>query len=183
MKIVLGLGNIGKEYEKTNHNVGFLVVDKVLAKLGISKHKEMCNGIVYEANIDGEKVYFVKPTTYMNNSGMCLSSVLSKLNASLSDCLIVVDDIDLPVGSVRIRKTGSAGTHNGLRSLVSLCGQDFARIRVGIDKPINGDLISHVLGKMPKSEEFENSIEKAVDAVIEYVHGASLDAIMQKYNG
>lgn len=183
MKVILGLGNIGKEYEKTNHNVGFLVVDKVLAKLGITKSKEMCNGIIYEANIDGEKVYFVKPTTYMNNSGICLSSVLAKFGASLGDCLVAVDDVDLPVGAVRIRKTGSAGTHNGLKSLVSHCGQDFARLRVGIGKPENIDLITHVLGKMPRTKEFENSIEKAVDAVIEYVHGASFDAIMQKYNG
>lgn len=184
MRIIVGLGNIGKEYENTNHNMGFMVVDRVLSKLNITKSKEMCNGIVYESNIDGEKIYFVKPTTYMNNSGICLASVISKLGADITDCLVVVDDIDIPKNSIRIRKSGSAGTHNGLKSLVHYCGENFNRLRFGVGQPAeNQDLISFVLAKVKKDQNFENAIAKASDAVVEYARGASIDSIMQKYNG
>ena len=184
MKIVVGLGNIGKEYENTNHNMGFMVVDRALEKLSITKHKEMCNGIIYEANISGEKVYFVKPTTYMNNSGICLSSVINKFNANITDCLVVVDDIDIPKCAIRIRKTGSAGTHNGLKSLIAYCGQNFNRLRFGVGAPEqNQTLIDFVLAKVKKDKTFEEALEKAADAVVEYVSGASIDSIMQKYNG
>ena len=120
----------------------------------------------------------------MNNSGICLASVLNKFNADITDCLVVVDDIDIPKCSIRIRKTGSAGTHNGLKSLIHYCGEDFNRLRFGVGKPVeNQSLIDFVLAKVKKDQDFENAIEKASDAVIEYARGASIDSIMQKYNG
>ena len=184
MKIIFGLGNFGKQYEKSNHNVGFMVLDKVLKNLKLTKNQNICDGAVYETNIDGEKVLFVKPTTYMNNSGICVLSVISKFGANIGDCLVVVDDIDLPVGAIRIRPHGSAGTHNGLRSIVSYVGEDFARVRVGIGKPHeNQSLVDFVLQRASNSKEFENALEKASEAVLEYVHGESLENVMQKYNG
>ena len=184
MKVIIGLGNFGKEYEYSCHNAGFLAIDKVLKELGITKSKQMCNGQVWETNISGEKVYFVKPTTYMNNSGICIKSLLEKLKCTTEDLLIIVDDIDLQPGHVRIRKKGSAGTHNGLRSIVEHCGTEFARIRVGCGKPQPGqDLANFVLSRVPASSDFYKGIETAALAVLEYVRGTALDNVMQKYNG
>lgn len=185
MKIIVGLGNIGKEYENTYHNVGFMVVDGCLKQLNLSKSKDICNGKVYETNIAGEKIYFVKPTTFMNNSGICVKSLLAKFKAEITDCLVIVDDIDLPAGAVRIRKSGSAGTHNGLRSIVANCSTDFLRVRVGTGKPMpNQTLVDFVLSKAPlNGTDFANGIEKATQAVLEYAQGYSIDSVMQKYNG
>ncbi len=184
MKFIIGLGNFGKEYENTNHNAGFLVIDECLKFFQLSKHKEICNGLVYETNIGGEKVYFVKPTTYMNNSGICVNSIIQKFKGQISDCLVIVDDIDLLPGNVRIRKKGSAGTHNGLRSIVAYCGTDFPRVRVGCGKPHqNQDLADFVLSKVPAGSDFYKGIETAGQAVIEYAQGETLDKVMQKYNG
>ena len=183
MKIVFGLGNIGKQYENTNHNAGFSVVQACLADLGIAKCKNMCDGMVYEANVAGEKVYFVLPTTFMNNSGICVLSVLSKFKANLSDCLVVVDDIDLPSGSIRVRTAGSAGTHNGLKSIVHHVGENFARLRVGVGKPKEGQtLLDFVLDKISTSEQQKAGMEKAKQCVLDFVSGKSFDELMQKYN-
>ena len=184
MKIIIGLGNIGKEYDNTNHNAGFMVLDKVLTELKLTKSKDMCNGKVFETNIAGEKVYFVKPTTYMNNSGICVASIISKFKCAVADVLVVVDDIDLEPGHVRIRTKGSAGTHNGLRSIVEYCGTEFARVRVGCGKPHpNQRLVDFVLAKVPASSDFYKGIDIAASAVLEYAQGTTLDKVMQKYNG
>lgn len=183
MKIVFGLGNVGKDYENTNHNAGFIVVQKCLSELNLSKCKNMCDGMVYEDNIGGEKVYFVLPTTFMNNSGICVLSVISKLKASLDDCLVVVDDIDLPQGQIRLRTSGSAGTHNGLKSIVHYVGENFARLRVGVGKPHeNQQLLDFVLEKMSTSDAQKSGLESAKDCVFDFVHGKSFDELMQKYN-
>ena len=183
MKIVFGLGNIGKDYENTNHNAGFVVVQKCLKELKLSKCKNMCDGMIYEGNIDGQKAYFVLPTTFMNNSGICVLSVISKLKATLDDCLVVVDDIDLPQGQIRLRTSGSAGTHNGLKSIVHYVGENFARLRVGVGKPHeNQQLLDFVLEKMSTSEAQKSGLENAKDCVLDFVHGKSFDELMQKYN-
>lgn len=184
MKIIIGLGNFGKEYEKSCHNAGFMVIDRALGELKLVKNKQMCDGMVWETNISGEKVYFVKPTTYMNASGKCVKSLLEKFKCNMQDLLVVVDDIDIPAGSVRIRKKGSAGTHNGLRSIVEYCSTEFPRLRVGCDKPNpHQDLKDYVLSSVPASSNFYKGIEKASAAVLDYVQGITLDKVMQKYNG
>lgn len=184
MKVIIGLGNFGREYENSCHNAGFLVLDGVLKELGLTKSKQMCNGQVWETNINGTKTYFVKPTTYMNNSGICVKSLLTKLKCTMSDLLIIVDDIDLEPGHVRIRKKGSAGTHNGLRSIVEYCGTEFARVRVGCGKPHpNQSLADFVLSRVPENSDFYKGIETSVQAVLQYVQGDTLDNVMQKYNG
>ncbi len=184
MKVIIGLGNFGREFDNTYHNAGFMVVDKVLQELNLTKSKEMCSGVVYETNVGGEKIYFVKPTTYMNNSGICVASVLGKLKCTMADLLVVVDDIDLDAGHVRIRKKGSAGTHNGLRSIVAYCGTEFARVRIGCGRPHqNQDLADFVLSKAPASSDFYKAIEIGAKAVLEYVQGSTLDKVMQNYNG
>lgn len=186
MKIIFGLGNIGSEYANTYHNMGFMVVDGCLSSLNINltKYKNMCNGMVYETNVSGNKVYFVKPTTYMNNSGECVKSVMTKLKANIEDILVVVDDIDLPEGVIRIKPSGSAGTHNGLKSICGLVGNNYARLKIGVGKPApNQPLVDFVLSNVPQSSKAIDAVKCGVQALLDYVNGAPLDRIMQKYNG
>lgn len=184
MKIIFGLGNIGKEYENTYHNMGFMTIDGCLKQLNITKSKNMCNGQVYEGNVLGQKIYFVKPTTYMNNSGECVKSVMAKLKANIQDILVVVDDIDLPAGKIRIKPSSSAGTHNGLKSICSFIGNDYARLKVGIGKPFqNQDLADFVLSRVPEGSKALEAKDIAIRAVLEYIGGSALDKLMQKYNG
>lgn len=185
MKIIFGLGNPGGEFNGTYHNAGFMALDGCLDALNLKKNKEMCNGIIYEANVGGQKVYFVYPTTYMNLSGQCVKATINKLKANISDILVVVDDFDLPAGSLRIRAQGSAGTHNGLRSIVGLCGTNFARLRVGTGNPhaIGQDAKDFVLSKSAsKNKDFLNGVQRATQAVLDYARGATLDDLMQRYN-
>ena len=135
MKIIVGLGNIGNNYERTYHNMGFMAVDKLASKIDAHFLKKDCDGIVAESRIDGEKVILVKPTTFMNNSGICVNKLCKKYKLTPKDVYVFVDDIDLPLGKIRYRQNGSAGTHNGLKSIVEeLNSQDFNRIKIGIGK-------------------------------------------------
>jgi len=148
MKLIVGLGNIGKDYEKTYHNMGFLTIDKFAEKNGFAFTKEKCNALVAEGRIDNEKVVLAKPTTYMNNSGLAINELMRKNGCELKDLLVIVDDIDLPCGATRFRKKGSSGTHNGMRSCVEhLQSEEFARLRMGVGKP-DVPLIDFVLKKI-----------------------------------
>lgn len=185
MKLIVGLGNIGKEYADTNHNVGFMVVDKVSEMLGESIKKNGCDADYAEFNKNGEKVILAKPRTYMNESGRSVKSFMKKFGFEIEDVVVINDDIDLAPGYVRIRKSGSAGTHNGLRSIIKETGSgDFKRIRVGIgSKNPNQDLASFVLAKMRMTDEQKQGLEKAAKAVYDYILGDTIDNVMSKYNG
>ena len=159
MVIVVGLGNPEKKYEGTFHNIGFEVVDAFAKKWNIKISKNKFKALVGEGNVDGEKVLLVKPQTYMNLSGE--SVVLLKEKFADARILVVVDDIDLPRGEVRFRERGSAGTHNGLRSIVSHIGQEFERLKIGIGRDISMDLADYVLSKFNRAE-FEPIIDKAI---------------------
>lgn len=160
MKIVVGLGNPGKEYENTYHNVGFKVVDELSNRLGIKLSKKGCKSNFGEGKIDGQKIMLVKPQTYMNLSGEAV--VMLKQKFKDADIIVISDDIDLPKGTLRFREHGSAGTHNGLRNIVNFIGEDFKRLRVGIGKP-EGDLKDFVLSKMGK--DCDEIISKAADEI------------------
>lgn len=162
MIIIFGLGNPGKEYEKTYHNMGFLAIDNLSKKINIPLSKKGLKSVYGEGKFEGEKVILVKPQTYMNNSGE--SVVMFKNKFKDARILVMVDDIDLPRGVVRFRERGSAGTHNGLRSIVSYIGQDFERIKMGIGRD-EGDLASFVLSKIDEAFLAE-CLEKATDMAI-----------------
>ena len=171
MKIVFGLGNPGLKYKKTRHNAGFMVADQLAAHC----HFRFKNAAKLEAKIaqtvlDGEKCLFVKPQTYMNHSGYAVSAVMDYFNADLRDIVVVYDDVDLPFGGIRIRQKGSAGTHNGMRSIIQyLKSGEFTRVRVGIGRPHGQkDLVAHVIGKFEKTEraDFEQTVERAAQAVL-----------------
>jgi peptidyl-tRNA hydrolase, PTH1 family len=168
MKIVVGLGNPGKQYEQTRHNVGWMVLDRLAERAGWTGHARARDAAatVY-GKYDGLDLMLVKPTTYMNLSGVAVRKVLARQRAPLSDLLVVTDDFDLPLGKLRLRERGSAGTHNGLRSIIGELGnQDFARLRVGIGEP-SRDAADHVLSRFGTAERrtLDEVIDAAADAV------------------
>ena len=171
MLLILGLGNPGKEYENTHHNMGFNVLDLFAQKHNVSISKSKQNALVYEGNILGEKVILAKPLTYMNLRGE--AAVLLKNKYKPDKILVVYDDIDVDIGSVRFRNNGSSGSHNGMRSLVNLLGtQEFARIRVGIKPDTKqADLASYVLARVnkQKQEQFNLGYNKAIDLLEKFI--------------
>lgn len=185
MIIVAGLGNPDAKYSRNMHNVGFMVIDKLAEKYGVTFEKRGFNGVYSVKNVNGEKVMFIKPQTYMNNSGECLRAAAAYYKVPTSNLIVAYDDIDLPIGSVRIRASGSAGTHNGMSSVVSLLGsEDFPRVRVGIkpDRPVV--LIDYVLSDIRKEDlpEMERAIESAAAALDEFICGEPVDKVMRDHN-
>lgn len=186
MFAIIGLGNPGKEYENTRHNAGFNSVDAIAKKYGIDISKSEFKSKVGQGFIDGQKVILVKPQTYMNNSGEAVREVVDfyKLD-STSEIMIIYDDISLDVGMIRVRDKGSAGGHNGIKSIIAHLGSEvFIRIRVGVgDKGENGDLVKHVLGTFKGDDEttIKESYEKAVDAAT-LILNDNLEKAMNIYN-
>lgn len=164
MKIVVGLGNYEPKYDHTYHNIGFDVVDEIAKRLGASFTKKMCKGLVAECRLGREKLLLVKPQTFVNLSGYCVKELKSKFKDARF--LVICDDIDLPRGNFRYKERGSGGTHNGLRNIVELIGEDFERVRVGIGRDIFMDLADYVLSKYDK-EVFAPIIQKVADEVLE----------------
>lgn len=184
MKLVVGLGNIGKQFEGTNHNMGFMTLDIVAQKIGANFNKKQCSSIVAELNYNGEKVVLAKPTTFMNNSGIAVKSLVKKYNVDIGkDLIIISDDIDLPRSKVRVRREGSAGTHNGLKSIVSsLQTTSFNRLRIGIDPPKFGDLADYVLSDCKMDSSLEEGLNRGAQAIMMFIEGQSIDNIMQAVN-
>ncbi len=184
MKLVIGLGNFGKEFEKTNHNMGFMVIDAVAKEIGFNFKKNICSSVVAEGNYNGEKVVLAKPTTFMNLSGIAVKSLLSKYGVDKRDIMVISDDIDLERGKVRVKKFGSAGTHNGLRNIVANLGfEDFPRLRIGIGRPPEFmDLADFVLGDCHLDDTLQKGLDKGHEAVMMFISGHTLDEIMTHVN-
>lgn len=175
MHIIIGLGNPGREYQRTRHNVGFDVLDVLSEKTGIALTKSAMHGLIGEGFVGGEKVALVKPQTYMNLSGQCVTELVSWYKAPMENTLVIYDDIDLPLGKLRLRANGSAGTHNGMRSVIGLLGrQDFPRLRVGVGrKPEGWELADWVLSHYQTEEERKTQFDAfllAADTVIDWVN-------------
>ncbi|MBM6821323.1 aminoacyl-tRNA hydrolase [Fusobacterium mortiferum] len=184
MKLIVGLGNPGSKYEKTRHNIGFEVINYLQKDLGITNEKEKFQGLISEKNIDGEKVLFLKPQTFMNLSGNSIIEVINfyKLNPK-TDLVVIYDDMDLPVGKLRVKEKGSSGGHNGIKSIISHLGDEFLRIKCGIGKP-KDNTIDFVLGQFSKSEQEEVAlmIDNASKCTCDIIKNIELSKIMQKYN-
>ncbi len=187
--LIVGLGNPGKEYENTRHNVGFNVLDRLAKELACSfKKKWRFSAEIADARFDERKIVLVKPRTYMNRSGIAIQPVLKWLNLSTRDMLVVVDDVDLPLGGVRVRSSGGSGGHNGLKSIVNVLGgrEDFARLRIGIgrNQPVGNDVSGHVLGPFSRGEQqiVEKVLEIAVQAAL-YCVKCGVEAAMNEFNG
>ena len=184
MRIIVGLGNPGKQYEFTRHNAGYLCLDYLAAKYGIKLNRIKFKGLVGEGTVAGEKAVLLKPTTFMNLSGESVLSAMQFYKADLSDLLVVYDDISLPLGSLRIRERGSSGGHNGMKNIIYLLGQDdFSRIRLGISDPGESDLTDYVLEEFSKEDLkiFAACVEEAADAISHIVRG-DIQTAMNLYN-
>lgn len=183
--IILGLGNIGKEYENTHHNIGFMALDKIATSNNLEfKLEKKFNAFICEYIYKGEKHLLIKPTTYMNNSGIAIRQVMDYYKKDITELLVIYDDLDLPLGNIRIRKNGSAGGHNGVKSIISHLGtQNFNRVRVGIKKEKDVDTIDYVLSKFSKKElEIINPcIDKMPNLIDDYIN-YGIDFIMDHYN-
>lgn len=187
MYIVAGLGNPDKKYLNTMHNMGFMAVDRIADKLGVSFNKKGFKAEYTTANVKGEKVIILKPQTYMNLSGESIVEILNFYKVPIENLIVIYDDLDVNIGSLRIRAKGSAGTHNGMRNIVELTGsQNFPRIRVGT-KPENDGrgIIDYVLSdiKNDDKERFDIALNRAADAVIALLNGVSIENVMNKFNG
>lgn len=186
MKMIVGLGNIGTRYDETRHNTGFMVVDQLARDyhLGAFTHLKQ-EAVAVSGVINGEKVMLVKPTTFMNDSGRAVGPLVDYYDIDLDDLVIVNDDLDMPVGKVRLKTHGASGGHNGLKSIISVLGtKNFNRVKVGIDHPQHGTVISHVLGKFSKEErpKFDQAVEQAEHALEDWINGEDFAKLMNAYN-
>lgn len=168
MILIVGLGNKGKEYNLTRHNIGFEAIDYLANKYNIEINKSKKKGIYGQGIIEGEKVLLVKPTTYMNLSGECVLEFKDYYDIEISDIIVIYDDIDLPLGSLRIRKKGSAGSHNGMKNIIYLLKDDgFPRFRLGIGKNEKIELKNYVLSKFSQEERalMKEAVIKASEGI------------------
>ncbi|MGR1501979.1 aminoacyl-tRNA hydrolase [Streptococcus agalactiae] len=186
--MIVGLGNPGSKYNDTKHNIGFMAIDRIVKNLDVNFTEDKnFKAEIGSDFINGEKIYFIKPTTFMNNSGIAVKALLTYYNISIKDMIIIYDDLDMEVGKIRFRQKGSAGGHNGIKSIIAHLGtQEFDRIKVGIGRP-NGRMtvINHVLGKFDKNDEImiSNTLDKVDNAVKYYLQTNDFQKTMQKYNG
>lgn len=186
MKLIIGLGNPGKKYELTKHNIGFLTIDTLLNELENVPQKTFTkfNALITEMIIDGEKVLFVKPLTFMNLSGNAVRPIIDWYKIDISNMLVIYDDLDLPTGKIRIREKGSSGGHNGIKSIIQNIGtEQFNRIKIGVDKPERSEVVDHVLStfKNDEKEIIYNSIKKVCKATLDWVKGEDIKKIMSTY--
>jgi peptidyl-tRNA hydrolase, PTH1 family len=186
VKLIVGLGNPGREYAATRHNIGFMVVDRLAHKLGLAVEKKKFNALLGQGQIRSEKVLLAKPQTYMNLSGEAVTALLNWYKLEPADLIVVFDDLDLPPGKLRIRPEGSSGGHKGMESIILALGTDgFPRLRIGVGRPEIPDFDSadYVLSRLTAGEVkiFEEAVNLAVDAICCLV-GEGLETAMNEYN-
>lgn len=184
MFLVVGLGNPGKEYDNTRHNIGFEVIDYLSTKYNIEINRRKFKGVCGEGFIGNTKVILLKPETFMNSSGESIREVINFYKMSNEEIIVIYDDISLDVGKLRIREKGSAGGHNGIKSIIqNLSSEVFPRIKLGVGQPKN-NLISHVLGKISKEEnEILKEVIEASSKAVEIIIKESTKDAMNKLNG
>ena len=185
MKIIVGLGNPGAQYENTPHSVGFEAVDRIAAEIGATwELKKRENALLARGTFAGQSVLLIKPQTYMNLSGDAVAPLVKYSNASAADLLVIQDDIDLPVGRLRIRKGGSCGGHNGIRNVIERLGTpDFVRLKLGVGKD-RANVVAHVLGKFdPETRQVMNQVVADAVSAAAAILKDGPDRAMNVYNG
>lgn len=186
MNLIVGLGNPGKKYEDTRHNIGYMVVDALATQLGISfVEKNKQQALVARTDYQGLPLLLVKPTTFMNNSGQAVRALVDYYNIELEDIIVVVDDLNLDPGVIRIRSQGSSGGQNGIQSIIEHLGtQKFKRLKVGIGRPEYGEAIHHVLSRFSQEDllVIEEAVGKAQEACLVLL-SQGLNQAMNEYNG
>ncbi len=181
MKLIIGLGNPGKDYQNTRHNVGFLILDNYLGNVD---WKEKFNALYFEKRINSEKVIFVKPLTFMNLSGNAVVKYVNYYNVNIDDILVIQDDLDLPFSTYKLKKNSSAGGHNGIKSIINCLGsQDFLRLKIGVSNNKSIDTKDYVLGRFSKEEKDKlDSLQKTFNEIIESFVIVGISKTMNIYN-
>ena len=184
MKLIVGLGNPGREYEKTRHNIGFMAIDRIVDSLGISFDRNKFNGSYCVTNVGGEKVMFLKPLEYMNLSGNVIGRFVKFFDIDVSDILIIHDDLDMNLGRIKLRSHGSSGGHNGLKNIEANLGtQEYKRLKVGISNDKRFDTKDYVLGKFSSSDmEVLNPVLDKMPSIFNDFVSISFTMLMNKYN-
>ena len=186
MKLVFGLGKPGMKYENTKHNIGFIAVDYFARQLGLSFNKTKFNAVYAEGNVGSEKVLLIKPQSFMNLSGEVVQPWMDYYNLTEDDIVVLYDDMDLPVGKIRLRIKGGAGGHNGMKSIIQHLGtKEFNRIRIGVGRPFEKQsVVSHVLSSFAKEdvEEMEYAVRDSYAAVKYWLDGHTFLETMNEYN-
>jgi len=184
MKLIVGLGNPGREYENTRHNIGFMVMDEIANNLNMKYTKSKFNGLFFDCNINGEKVLFLKPQKYMNLSGEVVRDFVNFYKINIEDILIIVDDLDLPFGKIRLKKKSSSGGHNGLKNIfMHLNTDDIKRIKIGIGNDKKIDTKKYVLSSFSENDidYYKSSISRAALIALEFIN-CNFNDLMSKYN-
>ncbi|WP_047986260.1 aminoacyl-tRNA hydrolase [Ornithinibacillus californiensis] len=185
MKCIVGLGNPGKKYQHTRHNIGFMVIDELSKRHNLDLNKDKFKGNYALGTINNEKVILLEPQTYMNLSGESLRPLMDYYDVDIEDVAVIYDDLDLPTGKIRLRQKGGHGGHNGIRSIIDHLGtKDFKRVRLGVGRPTNPiPVVDYVLGAFPKEEQdlVQESIEKAADACERWLEKPFVE-VMNEFN-
>lgn len=185
MFLVAGLGNPGRKYESTRHNIGFDIADKLALTLGLERWKKGFSGLYCETHINGEKVLILKPGTYMNRSGDSVAGAAGFFKVPPDSIIVVHDELDLPIGRIRVKSGGGSAGHKGIDSIIERLGsRDFSRVRVGIGKPVQGaDVVGHVLSGFSGTERelLDEVAGRSVEAVMEIMKGG-VESAMNKFN-
>ena len=185
MKIIAGLGNPGQKYDKTKHNTGFMTMDHYLDEKDLSLDKDKFEGHWTKQKINGEDVILLEPQTYMNESGRSVSQVANFFKVDPEDILIIQDDMDMPIGKIRIRANGKSGGHNGIKSIIRDLGTEkFNRLKIGIRHPKNTTVVSWVLTPFNDEQQklMDNAFDTSVKIIDDFIAGRDSQYLMNKYN-
>lgn len=185
MKMIVGLGNPGSQYENTKHNMGFQVIDRIAQHYHVDVDQHQFEAAYTTFKVNDEKIWLVKPLTYMNDSGRAVWMLMSYYQIQLPELLVIQDDLDLAIGKLRLRARGSAGGHNGIRSIIAAVGsQDFKRIKIGIDHPKIGTVVDWVLSPFNQDDQviIDNVLDKAAAAAIDWIQNDNFDKTMNQFN-
>ncbi len=185
LKIIAGLGNPGQKYDKTKHNTGFMTMDHYLDEKGLSLDKDKFEGLWTKQKINGEDVILLEPQTYMNESGRSVSQVANFFKVDPEDILIIQDDMDMPIGKIRIRANGKSGGHNGIKSIIRDLGTEkFNRLKIGIRHPKNATVVSWVLTPFNDEQQklMDDAFDTSVKIIDDFIAGRDSQYLMNKYN-
>lgn len=184
MKLIVGLGNPGKKYTETRHNVGFMAIKKISDKFDIKNVDKDCESLIAKGNIDNNKVLLAQPLTYMNRSGRAVKKLVNKYNIKIDDIIVIYDDLDLPAGKIRIKNNGSSGGHKGLQSIMDhFDTNQIKRIRIGIGRPIDLEITDYVLQKFNEDQKKEiNQVLNSIDKIILELINNGVSSAMNKFN-
>lgn len=184
MKLIVGLGNPGKEYENTRHNMGFMFIDEYAKSKGLEINKKKFNGLYIDFINNGEKTILLKPQTYMNLSGESVRAFVDFFKIDVKDILIISDDLDMPIGKFKLRPTGSSGGHNGLKNIeLHLSTQDYKRLKIGISHNKDVDTKDYVLGNISKeNKQIIEDLKKTVNNILDDFYKLDFEKLMAKYN-